>query len=1175
MNPLGMWTNLRSQIDSYTAVLGGRFISLVWVGAICALIWIFGPRLELFGYRPLESVRSRLLTIGVVVVLWAIWRLLAWRRARKAEATLIAGVTESPEALAAAETKEEIAELRARLRAAMAMMRKVVKRRYGYAYEFPWYLMMGAPGAGKTTLLMNSGLKFPLGDAMGAEPVQGVGGTRNCNWWFTDRAILIDTAGRYTTQESGHERDKAGFLGFLSMLRRQRRAQPINGVILTLSLTDLLSQVPEDRMREIRAIRQRLSEIEDTLKARIPVYLVLTKADRLTGFSQFFEALGSEGREQVWGMTFPLDQTRKPGAVPEIFSREYLALQDRLNGRLLERLQQETDVDRRGRIFRFPAQVGALHDALREMIEELSAGTALIAEPLIRGIYFASATQDAQPQRAAGPVRSMNRSYFVSRLFSEVILGEAALVSRDRRVSRRRRIVTGIGYGVTAALVFFLLGSWVSSYLFNRQALAQTGTELARYTELARNIPVRDVQDADFLRVLPALNTLSEVPAAFDPTAENGGFALPLHQVAYGLGQEARIVGRYDQVYSEALGAYLLPRYMVALQNRLKDETLSEADAFETLKHYLSLAGVGPIDSDALLVQAEQIFADLYPGSERTTTRAALLVHMKAMLDRGNLTVMLIDEDLVDIVRDKIRTRSPGQRAYDLLYTRPATRALGVWTPAKALGPAGARAFARASGVPLDEGISGLLTRRGYQEIVLTEIAAVSEIAANEAWVRGPGADQDVTASEIAIDAIELYWTDFRDTWNDMVFDIVIRDTAGLVDATELISLLVSEANPIERLATDIARQTDLTGPLDLAETASETASETDAAAAGALLVSPDLPFDPLAAPDPYGALRGSLAKKAAAEGEEPASAISALMPVMDEIYQQLNRVSATDAQAAEVFAAESQLNAATQQLVAGGRKLPSPVDGWVVGLAGRIASAAVAQARTSVSALWQANGARECTRAINGRYPFDREASTEVTLDDFTRIFGPDGVFDKFFKDNLSEFVDVSASPWRWKGGLGTTGEESDALAQFERADAIRTAFFPPSSATPQVRLTIDMIRFDPTTTSVWITVGDETSKHNQAFDDDVTLLWPGETSNAARISLLPVRQGTEVEKTGPWAPFRLFDEAELTPVSENQFDVRYQTGGRTVEFRVNSNSVNNPFRLEALSQFSCPGEL
>ena len=67
----------------------------------------------------------------------------------------------------------------------------------------PWYMFIGPPGAGKTTALLNCGLKFPLADAsVGAQPLKGVGGTRNCDWWFTDDAVLIDTAGRYTTQDS-------------------------------------------------------------------------------------------------------------------------------------------------------------------------------------------------------------------------------------------------------------------------------------------------------------------------------------------------------------------------------------------------------------------------------------------------------------------------------------------------------------------------------------------------------------------------------------------------------------------------------------------------------------------------------------------------------------------------------------------------------------------------------------------------------------------------------------------------------------------------------------------------------------------------------------------------------------------------------------------------------------
>ena len=66
INPLGMWTNFRSILDSYTSVLGRRFISLIWVGAIIAIVWIFGPRLSLFGIEPLASVPNRLIATGII-----------------------------------------------------------------------------------------------------------------------------------------------------------------------------------------------------------------------------------------------------------------------------------------------------------------------------------------------------------------------------------------------------------------------------------------------------------------------------------------------------------------------------------------------------------------------------------------------------------------------------------------------------------------------------------------------------------------------------------------------------------------------------------------------------------------------------------------------------------------------------------------------------------------------------------------------------------------------------------------------------------------------------------------------------------------------------------------------------------------------------------------------------
>ena len=73
-----------------------------------------------------------------------------------------------------------------------------------------------------------------------ADAGAGVGGTRFCDWWLTERAVLIDTAGRYTTQDSDAEADKAGWERFLDLLKKNRPQQPLNGVLVVVLGVGLL-----------------------------------------------------------------------------------------------------------------------------------------------------------------------------------------------------------------------------------------------------------------------------------------------------------------------------------------------------------------------------------------------------------------------------------------------------------------------------------------------------------------------------------------------------------------------------------------------------------------------------------------------------------------------------------------------------------------------------------------------------------------------------------------------------------------------------------------------------------------------------------------------------------------------------------------------------------------------
>ncbi|MBJ5299668.1 type VI secretion system membrane subunit TssM, partial [Salmonella enterica subsp. enterica serovar Agona] len=168
-----------------------------------------------------------------------------------------------------------------------------------FLYELPWFMVVGSPGDGKTTALLNTGLQFPLAEQMEQTSriltVPG-GGTLHCDWWFTNEAVLIDTAGRYARHDDGGEasaaqRNAGEWQGFLGLLRKHRPGAPLNGVILTLNVADLTAQSPAERLAACAALRARLAELRETLGIRFPVYLVVTKMDLLPGFSEYFRTL--------------------------------------------------------------------------------------------------------------------------------------------------------------------------------------------------------------------------------------------------------------------------------------------------------------------------------------------------------------------------------------------------------------------------------------------------------------------------------------------------------------------------------------------------------------------------------------------------------------------------------------------------------------------------------------------------------------------------------------------------------------------------------------------------------------------------------------------------------------------------------------------------------------------
>ena len=425
---------------------GGTTLLLVLI-ILLLLIWFGGEqfhvdkRIRIFGVTGLL-----LIAVAMVVV----QKVMAVRSALLIEQKLKAQAQEQV-ASARPDQRADVQAVQSQLDEAIQAL-KTSRLGKGALYKLPWYMIIGPPGSGKSTALQESGLNFPY-TSQGKKGVRGVGGTRNCDWWFTNEAILLDTAGRYTTEID----DREEWIGFLNLLKQARKKKPINGAMVAVSLSDLLGATDEQLEAHAKNIRNRIDELTTQLEIVFPVYMLFTKCDLLQGFVEFFEDFSKNDRSQVWGCSLPYAPSAgKP--YREIFEEETTKLFRNLSSQRLQSLASERPPQKKQNIFLFPLQFHAGVKKMSDFVEMLFRPNPFQETSYFRGFYFTSGTQEGSPiDRAMGAVarglglerqllpaqHPSGRSYFLTRLLREVVFPEAGLAGINPSWERHRQWLHG------------------------------------------------------------------------------------------------------------------------------------------------------------------------------------------------------------------------------------------------------------------------------------------------------------------------------------------------------------------------------------------------------------------------------------------------------------------------------------------------------------------------------------------------------------------------------------------------------------------------------------------------------------------------------------------------------------------------------------------------------------
>jgi type VI secretion system protein ImpL len=1155
--------------------------------ALVLLIWLVGDLVAFAERRPLETAGARALAALLVLLVWIGYegaRLLLQRRANR---TLLDEMAAGPDGSSGQRSREEVAQLKARFEAAAGQLGKVrfdVGAGAGkqYLYQMPWYIFIGAPGSGKTTALTRSGLRFPLAEGANVEAIKGVGGTRNCDWWFTDEAVFLDTAGRYTTQDSDHAVDAAAWQGFLALLKKFRPGSPLNGAILTLSLSDLLTQDEQARVRYAGAVRSRVAELYEKLGTRFPIYVIVTKADLLAGFSEYFADLGQEERGQVWGVTFPHQQAAAQGFnFADAFKRAFGGLEKRLIGGLTERLQAERDPQRRAAIFSFPQQVSLAGPLVTHFLEQTFQASRYTQQPLLRGVYFTSGTQEGTPldrvlgtlarslnleRKMVAPAAASGKSYFLVRLLREVVFPEAGLGGFDARRERRNRWLQRGGFAALGLVSATLVAAWVLSYTRNEQLVKEAGTRLQALQVQAQALAPARADDLP--AALPVLNEARDLPWAYAERTR----AVPL-ALGFGLFQGDKLGEQAVLAYRRLLRDALLARIALRLEEQLRNAPNNEI-GYEALKVYLMLYDDKRLDPAAVETWVVADWAPRLPRDGGGDSRKDLGGHLRAALERHPLELASpIDKELVAAVRRQLAASSLPDRIYSRIKLLGTGAEIAPFRLSEAAGPSAVQVLVRASGEPLSAPFSGLYTRAGYQNAFKAQAAKIAlQMSGEERWVLGEMAGAAAPNPLRLFDEVKRrYLEDYARQWAALLDDIRLKPSLGLADTILYARVLGAPDSPLRKLVLAVSKETSLAsdkGVAGQAEAALSGAANTAATEAAQRLASrllggatPAL-APPAAAPElrveqqfePFRRLAG---------GGAAGAPIDALVARLGDFYQELSALE----NSLRGGAAQMQGMASAERLKAEAATLPRPLSGIIDQLV-RSSSGQVTRAGTEKLEAGAQGAAAFCNTAVSGRYPFVKSARQEVTTEDFATVFAPGGDLDKYFQASLASQVDMASTSWRLKGGDGTAQISAATLHQFQNADTVRKAFF----RSGQAQASAELVLLSSDAGAALLDYDGEQSRL-AVGQGAVRLKWPAQRPGAqARLSLGGA--GTPIVGEGNWALFRLFDKAQFEPGgSPDRVRLQYLVDGKKVVLELRAGSVLNPFRLGALESFRCPG--
>lgn len=447
--------------------------------------------------------------LGIFLAAIFFYKLFLKRKEQKFVSRIIEQENLSP-AAAGATDREASKEMQEKWKAAMdALKQSHLKKKGNPLYVLPWYMIIGKSGSGKTTAIESAKLSSSFSEI---NRVSGISGTRNCDWWFFEQAILIDTAGRYAIPVD-EDRDLDEWRKFLEILARYRKKEPLNGLIVTVSADSLNDMNKEAIETYGRDIRNRIDELMRVLGAKFPVYVMVTKCDLIQGMTHFSDCLGEELLGQTMGMVnHHLEQNPM-----DFVSKCFQTMGERIRDLRLLILQKLQGGSITPELILFPSEFEKLKPGFEAFTRGIFQKNPYQETPFFRGIFFSSGCQEGTPfshfMKDLGLISEKevlpgtSKGLFLHDFFSWLLPSDRGLFRETKRSIAWQRLTRNIGFAAWTTLIIALCGILSFSFVKNLHTI-KTATTRFSIPGMVQGEPANHISTLEQFRI--AIKTFEE-----------------------------------------------------------------------------------------------------------------------------------------------------------------------------------------------------------------------------------------------------------------------------------------------------------------------------------------------------------------------------------------------------------------------------------------------------------------------------------------------------------------------------------------------------------------------------------------------------------------------------------------------------------------------------------------